>query len=485
MAAARWEDAVVPPRSAALILAAGASSRFGSPKALARLDGRPILEHVLDAVREAGIDRIVVVLGQAAEEIEAGVEWVDEQVVRNPDPRHLSSSLQVGMDAIEALDPPVESVIVALGDQPRTRPEVIHALLVAARGADRPVIVPRYAGGGGANPVLLRRAAFDLVDEASGDQGLGPVLAERADLVLEVAVDGTNPDVDTPGDLAALVWADRVRANREQVDRLREVADGADFYRAVSGVFRADPLRSGDRVLEALRRLVEPGDVWLDIGAGAGRYALPLALDAREVVALDPSPAMLDVLRDLMREHGIGNVRPIEGRWPPAAGDELRRKLGPDPCCDVALIAHVGYDIEAIGPFLDAMEAAARRACVAVLMERPPASVAEPFWPRVHEEPRAALPALGEFLALLRARGAEPGVAFVDGETHRYPSRDELVAFLRRQLWIAGGGEKERRFEAAFEELVLETPDGWGLRDQPLLSIGVVTWHPAAARRSP
>ena len=61
---------------AALVLAAGASSRFGSPKALAQFEGRPLLEHVLDAVREAGIDEIVVVLGHAADEIEA-VDPVD------------------------------------------------------------------------------------------------------------------------------------------------------------------------------------------------------------------------------------------------------------------------------------------------------------------------------------------------------------------------------------------------------------------------
>ncbi len=217
---------------------------------------------------------------------------------------------------------------------------------------------------------------------------------------------------------------------------------------------------------------------WLDIGAGAGRYALPLALAVREVVAVDPSAGMVDVLRELMREHGIANVRPVEGRWPPDTGGPLRVELGPDPCADVALIAHVGYDVEAIGPFLDAVEAAARRACVAVVMDRPPASRAEPVWLRVHQEPRAALPALPEFLELLRARGASPEVTMVEAEPHRYASQDELVAFLRRQLWIADGSEKERRFRDAFVELADETREGWGLRDQRALSIGVVTWRP-------
>ena len=191
-------------RIGAVVLAAGASTRFGSPKALAELDGRPILEHVLDAVREAGIDDIVVVLGHAAEEIEDGIDWLDERIVRNPDPRELSSSLQIGLDAIAEADPPVQAALLVLGDQPRTRPGVIRALIAATRTSDLPVISPRYAEGGGPNPILLRQEAFDLADETSGDRGLGPVLDARPELVLEVPVAGSNPDVDTPADLEAL-----------------------------------------------------------------------------------------------------------------------------------------------------------------------------------------------------------------------------------------------------------------------------------------
>ena len=191
-------------RVAAVVLAAGAASRFGSPKALARLNGRPILEHVLDAVREAGIGEVIVVLGHYADEVEEGIDWLDEQLVRNPDPRHLSSSLQVGIDAVAALDPPVRAAVIVLGDQPRTRPEVIRALLAAAKSGDRPVVIPRYAEGGGANPVVLMADAFELVDDATGDRGLGPVLASDPDLVIEVPVTGSNPDIDTPDDLARL-----------------------------------------------------------------------------------------------------------------------------------------------------------------------------------------------------------------------------------------------------------------------------------------
>jgi CTP:molybdopterin cytidylyltransferase MocA len=460
---------------AAIVLAAGSASRFGAPKALALLDGRPLLEHVLDAVRTAGIEEITVVLGTAAQEIEDGIDWLSERRVRNPDPRFMSGSLQVGLAAVAEIEPPVRAVVIALGDQPRTRPEVIRALIAAARTTDKPVIIPQYADGGGANPVLLRADAFELVDEASGDRGLGPILATDPDLVLEVPVAGSNPDIDRPSDLVELAWAEAVQANREQVDRVREVPDGPDFYAPVTSLFRADPDRSDDPVLAELLALAKPGETWIDIGAGAGRYALPLARVVGHLIAVEPSSSMLAALDEGIASSGVTNIQPIEARWP----------MDDPPEGDVALIAHVGYDVEAIGPFVDGMEASASRLCVAVLMERPPASVADPFWPIVHGETRAALPALAEFVELLRARDRAPAVMMTERPPRRFDDRAQLEAFLRRQLWIADGGEKEPRFRAALDELVVEGPEGtFSLEGQESSNVGIVTWTTSSGRDS-
>ena len=474
-------------RIGALVLAAGASERFGSVKALARLGGLPLLQRVLDTAAATGFGDVVVVLGDAAEEIEAAIAWRGERRVRNPDPgAGLSSSLRVGM---ASLAEGTEAVLVLLGDQPLVRVQVIEVLLAALGDCGRQVVAPRYAGGGGANPVLIAREAWPLVLEAAGDRGLGPVLRAHPALVHEVAVPGENPDVDTPGDLAALEWGERVRANREQVDRVREVPDDEDFYAPLTHRFRDDPRRSDDDVLDVLRSLVRPGETWLDIGAGPGRFALPIALVAGEVIAVDASAGMLAALREGMAEHGIGNVRIVQGRWPlergaPAGSGEPGSPggwvAGPPAgiLADVALIANVGYDIETIGPFLDAMEASARRMCAAVLMDRQPASVAEQFWPAVHGEERATLPGLAEFLDLLHARGASPSLVPLARPPRGFSSEEALVEFIRRQLWVAPGSAKDGRVRELIRGELVDRPGGVGLRNQRPSRVGVVRWDP-------
>ena len=478
LAPRQWEDADMTREKVGLVLAAGAGSRFGGGKLLATIAGRPVLQHVRDALAEAGVGESVVVLGQDAERMEAAVDWGSARRVVNPDPdRGLSSSLQVGFEAIGA---DAGAVLVALGDQPLVSPAVIRALLEAPDKRGRPIVVPVYPDGRGRNPVLVRRPAFGLVGEAGGDRGLGPVLDAHPDLVSEIAVAGANPDIDTRSDLARAIeasWGARVRANREQVERLREVPDGTDFYAPVSSLFRADPTRTDDPVLDALLALVRSGETWLDIGAGAGRFALPIAraLDPSggSVVALDPSRSMLEGLLEIAEDYAVENVRTIEARWPPADARAVA-----DFEADVALIAHVGYDVEEIGPFIDQMETAAARLCVAVLMEQVPASAANPFWPPVHGEERVPLPALPDLLELLEARGRRVSVERIPIEPRRFESREVLEGFVRRQLWIDPGGPKEKCFQKALDTLAVQSADGWSLEGRGVGTVGIVTWAP-------
>jgi molybdenum cofactor cytidylyltransferase len=191
-------------RVVAIVLAAGASSRFGSQKLLADLRGRPVLQHTLDALAAAGMTDVVVVLGEQRPAVEAAISWRGERRVTNERPEDgLSSSLRVGLDAA-AEDAAVDAVLVVLGDQPALGPEVVQAVLDAGRDTRFPFVRARYATDGAPNPVLVRRSAWAVAAGLDGDRGLGPTLAAHPELVRSVPVDGANPDVDTPADLANL-----------------------------------------------------------------------------------------------------------------------------------------------------------------------------------------------------------------------------------------------------------------------------------------
>jgi molybdenum cofactor cytidylyltransferase len=200
--------------TAAVVLAAGAGSRFGGGKLRALLHGRPILTHVVAAARAAGLDPIVVVVPPTGE-----LDALDLGAVRrvtNPNPAEgLSSSVRLGLRALE-LDRDVEAAAILPGDQPLVRPEVIAELLEAlAASPATPFVVPRYADDGAPNPILARRSIWRLADELAGDRGFGPVLATHPELVRFVPVAGENPDIDTPADLARLL---------EPADRARDVS---------------------------------------------------------------------------------------------------------------------------------------------------------------------------------------------------------------------------------------------------------------------
>lgn len=262
-------------------------------------------------------------------------------------------------------------------------------------------------------------------------------------------------------------WALQVRLNREQAGAFREAPEHPDFYAPVAGGFKSDPRRTDEPALDVLRALVVPGESWLDIGAGGGRYALPLALAGARVTALDPSPAMLGVLREAAAEFNVPGVDTMEGRWP-AEGV---------PVADVTFIAHVSYDIEDIGPFIEAMEEHARRLCVAVLLARAPSAAAEPFWPPVHGVARNPLPGLLEFLALLLARRKVFSVWLGERPPVSYPTVEAALGFLRQQLFIEPGGEKEARLLAAIERAP-RTADGRIQVTAEPTPLGVVTWRP-------
>lgn len=191
---------------AAIVLAAGAGSRFGGGKLLALLDGRPILQHVLDTVATLPLSPVVVVTGPEGPALERVIAWRDERRVTNPFWRQgMSTSIRAGLDALTSTS--AAAALILLADQPLVARSAIEALLAAPLTPARPIAAARYPDGLLAPPVVVARAYWPRAAEIDGDRGLGPVFAAHPELVLAVPVRAPNPDIDTRADLDGLEHA--------------------------------------------------------------------------------------------------------------------------------------------------------------------------------------------------------------------------------------------------------------------------------------
>jgi len=186
----------------AVVLAAGRSERMGTPKLLLRLAGRSLLQRVMDNVRGSRCGEIIVVLGEAAEQVGAEAQGDRVRLVVNPRYREgMGTSLAAG---IAALAPQCEAAVVLLGDQPCVTAGMIDTLIDAHRRTGKPLVASRYGPVVGA-PTLIGRALFPDARRLTGDHGGRSLIQQHPDQVEEVLLPPSAAvDVDTPEELARL-----------------------------------------------------------------------------------------------------------------------------------------------------------------------------------------------------------------------------------------------------------------------------------------
>jgi SAM-dependent methyltransferase len=243
--------------------------------------------------------------------------------------------------------------------------------------------------------------------------------------------------------------------------------------------FRYDPRRRLDANLEILASYVRAEDVLIDVGGGAGRLSLPLALRCREVINVDASAAMLAAFEELAAQAGIRNARAVQSDWLAAEGIQG----------DVTLAANVTYFVRDIGPFVRKLETASRRRVMILVWSEPPPNLNGPLFRLVYGEEQAPLPGHRALLPVLWEMGILPDVRVLPlpprmmgllppGGYPRTP--EEAIAFTMTGRWLASKDhERARRvLEAHFRELFEETAEGFRPRWQMEAREVLITWEP-------
>jgi molybdenum cofactor cytidylyltransferase len=183
----------------AVVLSAGESSRMGQPKALLPIDGQTFIERIVAALKHAGLERIVVVLGFNAEELRRQIEHLPVEIVVNPDYQQGQlSSLQAAIRYLES-DQNCDGMMVHLVDHPYIDPKLVGAMLREFKKSPSMIVVPRHRGKRG-HPVIFSCALFGELLNAPMDQGAKAVVNAHRDETLEIDTEevGVTLDIDTP-----------------------------------------------------------------------------------------------------------------------------------------------------------------------------------------------------------------------------------------------------------------------------------------------
>lgn len=196
---------------AAVVLAAGRSSRMGRHKLLLPLGGRPLVAHAVAAACASAADNVLVVVGYEAERVRAALPPDRYTIVENPDyAQGMATSLHAGIAAVPAA---CAGALITLGDQPLVGAELLDRLIGAARRS--PDIVAACYDGRRGNPVYFPRRFFAELEAVEGDAGGRTVLARHSESVLEVECGDLAPDLDadTPEEYERLhrEWETRER----------------------------------------------------------------------------------------------------------------------------------------------------------------------------------------------------------------------------------------------------------------------------------
>ncbi len=189
---------------AAVVLAAGGSSRMGRPKQLLEHRGRSLLRRTVHAALEAGCRPVVVVLGAAAERMKRELHGLQVDVVHNEDwPDGIGGSIARGVASLHAQGGRVRAALLLACDQPMISKGVIERLIEAFSGSEGGIVASEYSVTVGI-PALFGRAYFERLEELAGERGAKSILLEDPGKLVRVPWPEGAMDIDTPADYGRL-----------------------------------------------------------------------------------------------------------------------------------------------------------------------------------------------------------------------------------------------------------------------------------------
>ncbi len=225
---------------------------------------------------------------------------------------------------------------------------------------------------------------------------------------------------------------------------------------------------SKDALLQMLAPEIQTTDSVLDVGAGAGRYTLPVSGMAGRVTALEPSAGMRESLAQTLQDRRITNVTVLDGAW---------QDTHVEPH-DIVLCAHVVYFVPDIQPFIEKLDAAAKRACYIYVRADEAGVRFYPLWEQLFGGPYPSEPGFADLYPLLLSLGIRPNVRIVGGEGGpSYTSIDDAIEQAKPNLGIpTDDHQHDERMRAYFTQHLVPRGERFTLPGLPQQS-AIASWN--------
>jgi SAM-dependent methyltransferase len=224
---------------------------------------------------------------------------------------------------------------------------------------------------------------------------------------------------------------------------------------------------ANDPFVRALRETLRPTDTVLDVGAGAGRYSMPIASDVTRITAVEPGASMRASFEQEAQRRGLTNITVVPGGW-----EDVEVEIH-----DVAFVANVLYFVADAVAFVDKLDQHARRACFILHRAEERAAQLMPLWEEIWGYPRPPEPGAVDLYNLLFAIGIRSNIRLVPRPAPvRFEKSEDAMREARQSLELDGDDHTHDERIAAFLRGVVLRRDGlWEFPPGPQMAI--ISWE--------